>query len=120
MSDNGEPRMFVWDEDTRKFISSLVTELHKRARQDMVAAFGVLPEIHAEQHTTMQELIPWIKAQRDVAERRAALYARITTDAFIDALRWAMKWGILLILASVAYGILPGVKAIVGMILSGG
>lgn len=106
--DEKGPRGVPWDPDTRRIVASIMAEVfaeaERRNKDFMAKAFGVSPELHAEHHTGLGELIPWITAQKKKAENQAEFWRGLTQTIVSDGVRWLVKWGSLTAVLALAFG----------------
>lgn len=104
--DDGQPRTFVWDETTRRVMASIAAEVFMQAEERMAKYFGVAPQEHAEHHAGLDELIPWIRAQKKKTEAQAEFWQGMMRENVRRAVTF-LFWALVL---AMGMGLWPAVK----------
>ena len=93
----------VWDDETRRIMASIISEAAgnaaAKAVEAMVDQLGVDGVTHAEQHKMLGVLIPWIEAQKALAEKRAEFldkFIRSNVERLFTFFMWFVAISVLL------------------------
>lgn len=105
VNDNGSKRAVVWDEPTREVITSFVEEIAKAMHDEAHKALGVPYSTHKSHHDVLLELIPWLRAQREQAQKKAEFWNKLTNDIAGDSVKFIARWGLLILLAATTFAV---------------
>ena len=106
IEDDGQPRTFVWDATTRRVVASIAAEVFTQAEERMSKYFGVAPQEHAEHHSGLDELIPWIRAQKKKTEAQAEFWQGMMRENVRRAVAF-LFWALVI---AMGMGMLPAFK----------
>lgn len=73
-NDDGSPRSFVWDEETRRKVGAIASEILYQSEAHLSRHLGMPLEEHAKHHQGLGELIPWIRLQKHKTEKQAEFW----------------------------------------------
>lgn len=101
VKDDGSPRVLRLTPTQRELVALTVEETHKHAEERAMKALGISPEMHAADHSFLNEMKPFLKAmeskwraEQDAADERAKLYRtireKLLTEGVIHAVRWSL------------------------------
>lgn len=105
LDDDGRPRAIRWDDETRQTIAQFVDEIMKHVDSRVDRKLGVPAHVHVEHHHDWGELVEYLRSMKRKADRWSELLQKITEVILIDGVRWAVKWGLLLVFLSLALGL---------------
>ena len=91
----------VWDEHTRSVFADVIAEACAHAVASAFNNLGVGSQEHGDQHKAMTVLIPWIEAQKTLAERRTEFVNKLLKDNVQRGLSAVLWLGVVAVLIGV-------------------